>query len=137
MAKMAGVCDAFCKGCAFYEPYSGTCNYFLSTGQIRPCPAGTGCSVKRTGNKRCRWRHEGNASWKNNGNQLRTEKPLKASKPPKPPKEVYHRICKNCGTAFDTTDPRKLYCCRKCTNQARSRAQWLRRKEKKASEARA
>lgn len=142
MAKRKeAICDSYCKGCVFCGYFNGqtlyVCEYFLRTGQLRPCPAGTGCTVKQKGSRKQLWRHQGDASWKNAGNQPRKEKPPKPAKQPKPPKPVYHRNCMNCSTEFDTTDPRKLYCCRKCTNQARSRRQYQREKAKKAVEVKA
>lgn len=39
-----------CTGCLhFYGRYHNNkcCNYLFDTGHMRPCPAGTGCTVKR------------------------------------------------------------------------------------------
>ena len=117
---MANVCDGFCKGCAFYEPYSVTCNYFLKTGQLRPCPAGTGCTVKETGKHRSAWRHESDATWKN------------ATKAKEKPSALYRRECKNCDAVFETNDHRKVYCCKECASKARSRTYYKRTKQKEA-----
>lgn len=41
-----------CDGCFFFEgrwETSKCCNYFLLTGQRRPCPAGAGCTVRKDG----------------------------------------------------------------------------------------
>lgn len=56
---MDGRCDNFCNGCIYkmflgggkFTPY---CNYIVETGHPRPCPAGTGCTVKVTRKQRKR-----------------------------------------------------------------------------------
>lgn len=44
---MTGICDIWCEGCN-YLPKVGTicCDYLMTTGHRRPCPAGTGCTVR-------------------------------------------------------------------------------------------
>ena len=44
--------DEYCVGCAFRRTLSQfgyCCDYIEIMGQRRPCPAGTGCTVKRVG----------------------------------------------------------------------------------------
>lgn len=47
---MKGVVDnKYCKGCVFFSGgFEGVrlCNYYLQTGERRPCPAGVGCTAK-------------------------------------------------------------------------------------------
>lgn len=110
---MVNVCDKFCKGCAFYEPYSVTCNYFLKTGQLRPCPAGTGCTVKDTGKKKIRWKHENDRTWKNRQ---------------KREKQVLHKVCPCCGSSFETENPRMVYCSNRCKNSVAQKSLLQRQK---------
>lgn len=45
------ICDEFCSKCIYRSLVHGTmpcCNYLLRTGNIRPCPAGDGCTVRIT-----------------------------------------------------------------------------------------
>ncbi len=44
----AGVCDLWCEGCDFL-PKEGTvfCDFLLTAGRRRGCPAGTGCTARR------------------------------------------------------------------------------------------
>jgi hypothetical protein len=117
MAK--GLCDSFCKGC-IYNGYGVSdtvtiCTYFLTTDNRRPCPAGSGCTVKQTGRKKGKWEQEKDESWK------QREKTIS--------KEVLHRVCPCCGTEFDTNNKRKIYCSRKCTGLSTQRAFQKRRRE--------
>ena len=44
------ICDGYCRGCAFYGSwYEGNehCNYYLLTGNRRPCDPGEGCTVRK------------------------------------------------------------------------------------------
>lgn len=45
-----GVVDnKYCDGCVFFSGgFEGVrlCNYYLQTGERRPCPAGVGCTAK-------------------------------------------------------------------------------------------
>lgn len=122
MAKQKGVCDSFCKGCVFSSYGSSDrvaiCTYYLTTDIRRPCPAGTGCTVKQTGKKVSMWEHENDEAWKRRSQNIS--------------KEVLHRICACCGTAFDTTDLRRIYCSRKCTQLMAQRA-FLKRKRENAA----
>lgn len=107
-----GICDRYCKSCVF-NGYGNermtVCEYFLQTGLRRPCPAGTGCTVKSTGEKKSLWQHQSDQSW--NQKQKREAKA----------KEVLHKVCPCCGTDFDTTDPRKIFCSIQCKNREKQR----------------
>lgn len=53
------VCDANCGGCIHltevcWGGLSMACYYRINTGQRRPCPAGKGCTVKETGERKQR-----------------------------------------------------------------------------------
>ena len=44
------ICDSWCENCVYCHKQSGyrkACDYILATGKVRPCPAGTGCTVKK------------------------------------------------------------------------------------------
>lgn len=129
--KREGVCDSFCNGCVF-KGYANAnlylCEYFLQTGVQRPCPAGTGCTVKATGKRKIRWKHEHDRTWKNRKKIEKAKEKPKAEKPPKP---VYHKVCRleTCGMEFDTTNIRQLYCCKLCASRAKNRAFYERQKE--------
>jgi hypothetical protein len=49
------LCDKSCEGCIhlshFYDDLT-CCNYFITTGERRPCPPGKGCTVRETKRKR-------------------------------------------------------------------------------------
>lgn len=113
--QRSGVCDKFCNGCVFLGYGNGEtklCEYLLRTDQRRPCPAGTGCTVKQTGKKKTTWRHEADRTWKI-----------------KKKKEVYHRVCPCCGTEFDTTDSRKIFCTKSCNTRNAQRNHYKRIRE--------
>jgi hypothetical protein len=51
------VCDEYCQDCSYFygsSDYELCCNYYLDTDKRRPCPPGTGCTVKvyRAGKRR-------------------------------------------------------------------------------------
>lgn len=53
------VCDAHCGGCIHltevcWGGLSMACYYRINTGKKRPCPAGKGCTVKETGERKQR-----------------------------------------------------------------------------------
>lgn len=124
MAKRKGICDRFCKGCVYNGYFAGgelsICEYFLITNQLRPCPAGTGCTVKKTGKKISRWDYERELTW---------QKREKRKCEPKE-REVFHRVCACCGTAFDTVFKQQIYCCKKCKMRMAQRA-WIKRNKEK------
>ena len=71
------VCDSFCDGCVFLAWANGSlrvCEYFFHTGQRRPCPAGTGCTVKQKGRKKTAWRYEADRTWKNKEKRQKEKK---------------------------------------------------------------
>ncbi len=122
MARRKGVCDSFCKGCWYNQYASGDsstlCTYFLETGVRRPCPAGTGCTVKKTGRRLGKWQQEKDETW--------AKRMLEAKKA----KAVLRKDnCKLCGTEFETYNPRQIFCCKRCANRQRQRNMHQRRKE--------
>lgn len=113
---MNGVCDRFCKGCIYCNGTSGDyngsscCTYYLVTDKRRPCPAGTGCTVKNTGKKKGAWRYKNYADW--------AEKMKKAREAKKVVRKV---ICKECGTEFETVSKLAIYCSKRCKDRVSQR----------------
>jgi predicted nucleic acid-binding Zn ribbon protein len=119
-----GVCDSYCKGCVFLGYATGDiklCEYLLRTEKRRPCPAGTGCTVKQVGERKPAWVDEKDETWKA---KLQRQKKLE------PCKVVFHRVCPVCGTAFDTTDGKKIYCSSKCRDAMKVRKAKAKREAK-------
>lgn len=57
-------CDKFCHDCWYYRMIFHDlkyCSYFFDTDKRRPCPAGTGCTVKVKRKKKTRgeWNEKG------------------------------------------------------------------------------
>lgn len=56
MAKIKTV-DSYCRGCIYLAPIScvstknRACDYIGATDRRRPCPAGKGCTVRKTGKR--------------------------------------------------------------------------------------
>lgn len=124
-AQRLNVCDEFCEGCVYMAQLSDVtvcCNYFLSTGARRPCLAGTGCTVKETGEKRTQWRKEADEEWsklkearkrarKNERERERWRKKREAM--------VKTKVCPICGMEFQTGDSKRRYCSQACSYTAR------------------
>jgi hypothetical protein len=130
MAKRNGVCDRFCNGCIYNGYFDGRhtiCEYYLVTNERRPCPAGTGCTVKKTGKKISRWEYEKESTWQKREKQQKQQKKIQIQTKEK---GVYHRVCPCCGTEFDTTNKRQIYCCKNCKFRMAQRA-WNKRKKAK------
>ena len=124
MAKHNGVCDRFCKGCVYNGYFNSRelsiCEYYFVTNERRPCPAGTGCTVKKTGKKISRWEYEKENTWEKRKQKIQSQ-----------PKEkvVYHRVCAcGCGKEFDTTNKRQIYFSKKCKMRVAQKA-WIQRRK--------
>ncbi len=51
------ICDGYCKDCVYFSMVYNDlkyCTYFFYTDERRPCPAGTGCTVKVKRKKKTR-----------------------------------------------------------------------------------
>ena len=106
--RRKGVCNSYCNGCIYLGYATGDmklCEYMLRTDKRRPCPAGTGCTVKQKGERKTRWELEKEEGWK-----VRMQREKKTA----PVKEVFRRVCPVCGKSFITTDGKKIYCCDDC-----------------------
>lgn len=135
------VCDKFCDGCAFEGKLQfdlRVCNYLLCTGKRRPCPAGTGCTVKETGRRRKGWHEEEANSRKNH----RIRIPAQEKRERKREREQERREkarkdreftmkCGVCGKLFKTTDTRRRNCSPECSTRARTRSTNNYRKRRK------
>ena len=61
---MNGLVDKYCRGCIYLTRICRSitdqraCDYIGATNRRRPCPAGKGCTVKKTGKKYDRRRGE-------------------------------------------------------------------------------
>lgn len=42
------LCDSSCRGCIYFGTFLRSCEYMIQTGNLRPCPAGKGCTVRTT-----------------------------------------------------------------------------------------
>lgn len=133
-----GICDDFCEGCVFNQNVSGDwstcCVYYLVTNIRRPCPAGAGCTVKKTGKKVSKWSYEDNNTWKQADNY---RKQLRAERNEQLKKERHMRnarmaTCPECGKEFEAYDPRRIYCSDLCKCRVESRKRWRKLKEAKA-----
>lgn len=109
---MEKICDEYCLDCKFFggpAEFECCCNYFLTTDKRRPCPPGTGCTVKI---KRKNKRKFGKNSIIN-----RKEKPQKTKKE----KEPVIKRCPVCGKEFLLNRPNKKYCDYECYRIANNR----------------
>lgn len=54
--KRNGLVGSYCEGCKYYfcsaHDHNAMCEYFNDTGEIRPCPAGDGCTCYEKGKKK-------------------------------------------------------------------------------------
>lgn len=120
---MNGVCDNYCKDCIYSNLAVGEdiflCAYYFKTNTRRPCPAGTGCTVKRTGKKSGAWSEAKKKTW---------SKKMAAAREAK--KRTV--ICAECGTEFEASDPRAKYCSKRCCNRVQKRNQHRRYLDGKA-----
>lgn len=60
---MDGRCDEYCRGCVhlnkldcygWFNMYAWYCNYICDEKHSRPCPAGKGCTEKKTAGRKRR-----------------------------------------------------------------------------------
>lgn len=124
-----GVCDKFCKGCIYCQLASGDtmflCTYFLTTNIRRPCPAGTGCTVRKEGRAKGAWEYKNDAEWAKKMQEARKAKAV-----------VRNLVCPECGTEFETTVAHQVYCSKRCNNRVVQRKSHRRKMEAKANHVR-
>lgn len=121
---MNGVCDKYCKDCVYNNLAVGEdivlCTYYFKTNTRRPCPAGTGCTVKKTGKKSGAWTDARKRDWAKKMAEARQAK-----------KVVRTLICAECGKEFEASDPRAKYCSVNCKNRVSQRNMHRRKKPEK------
>lgn len=117
------VCDRYCAKCIYStgcDSWTYICNYYLETGNRRPCPPGTGCTVKSTGKKIRYLEQMRDIEW---------SKRMLAARKAKQAKAVPHKkICKECGLEFEAVYKKQIFCCQKCKNRFHNRANRKRNK---------
>lgn len=128
----------YCKDCT-YGSIAGEhiiCNYFLSTGIRRPCPAGDGCTVKKKGRKVNNWGYEDGIKWKQADEyrkQCREER-LEQIRRERHLKNIRIATCPECGKEFEAYDPKRIYCSNQCKCRVESRKRYRKIQEARAAE---
>lgn len=114
------VCDRYCAKCIYSTgctDWGYVCNYYLETGKRRPCPPGTGCTVKSTGKKIRYLEQMRDIEW--------SKRMLEARKA----KAVPHKkICKECGLEFEAVYKNRSFCSKRCKDRFHNRAKRKRNK---------
>ena len=115
---MANVCDNYCKGCIYMgllQSYAKCCNYYEKTGKRRPCPAGTGCTVKVDGKKRRAWDCPEDAKERHRRQARERARRIREAEK----KNRLHTVtCRVCGKVFETADSRRKLCSHECYEEA-------------------
>ena len=86
-SKKQSICDSYCRGCYYLLGGNNglmTCDYFEKADKLRPCPAGKGCTERRT------------------PSQIFAER-----KEQKTAKEMQRIVCVVCGTEFSSTSEKR------------------------------
>ena len=115
------VCDKYCQKCIYLTHISDGCDaclYYLQTGNRRPCSAGTGCTVKSTGKRKRYLEQKRDIDW-----AKRMQEAKKAKAVP------HNKICKECGSEFETVYKVQCFCSIRCKDRFYNRAK--RKKAKK------
>ena len=111
--KKQSICDSYCYGCYYLLGGNDrlmTCDYFEKADKLRPCPAGNGCTAKKT-------------IAQHNAEQKAKENP-----------KTWIVKCGICGKEFETKDKRRKNCSKECLLISRrnaSKAQSERLKEER------
>ena len=135
---MANVCDSYCKGCIYVGKIgSGAlcCRYIFVSDKLRPCPPGTGCTVKLT-NKDVKRRNEEErkaiaVERMKLQAALREQKHREYLAKKQAAQEEKRKPCKHCGTVFVPSKEHRDFCCSECayqyhliTENERSKKRW-------------
>lgn len=94
-SKKLSICDSYCRGCYYLLGGDNglmTCDYFEKADKLRPCPAGKGCTERRT------------------PSQIFAER-----KEQKTAKEMQRIVCVVCGTEFSSTSEKRKACSKECS----------------------
>ena len=120
---MASVCDNYCKGCIYSGKSQGLpcCRYVFVEDKLRPCPAGTGCTVKLT-NKDVKRRNDEERKAKEIQRmklqaELREQKHREHLAKKLAEQEEKRKPCKNCGKIFLPNKDHRDHCCDECAYQ--------------------
>ena len=141
---MASVCDSYCKNCIYVGKASWhtlCCRYVFVEDKLRPCPAGTGCTVKMTDQEVKR-----RAAAAKKANDIERKAIIAQKKRENYAKKRAERrkFCRYCGKEFMPTKERHFFCCSECAtkytdenNRRRNHERWIKRKAamKEAKEA--
>lgn len=141
---MPSICDSYCKGCIYLGKVSQAymcCRYVFVEDKLRPCPAGTGCTVKQTDKEIKQKAEEAKKALiverkKRMAEQRAEQQRLRAER-----KEAERLLrlkpCKNCGKIFLPNKDHRDHCCNECayqyhlkTENERSKRRWAERREK-------
>ena len=130
---MASVCDSYCKGCIYKGIINGVtpwCKYVFMEDKLRPCPAGTGCTVKMTARdlKLLKAKEKKPLTEEQRRKQAEYTKAYRERKRAEKAKEWHEkkkereiekrtRICKHCGKAFVLCGEHRRFCCDECARQ--------------------
>ena len=149
---MASICDSYCRGCIYSGKSQGLpcCQYVFMEDKLRPCPAGTGCTVRIT-NQEVRRRNEEErkaiaVERMKLQAALREQKHREYLAKKQAEQEEKRKPCKNCGKIFLPNKEHRDHCCNECayqyhlkTENERSRKRWAAmqaaKKKKKEEEA--
>ena len=94
------------------------CTYFLATGIRRPCPAGTGCTVKQKGKRAGAWEYKRDSDWSRRMYEAKAAKNVLRTK-----------VCPHCHKVFQTTVAHQIYCNKKCKDAAANKKYLQRKKD--------
>ena len=134
------ICDSSCRGCKYYGIFLNRCEYMLQTEQLRPCPAGKGCTVRTTKRgKTMAQQIDADAysylARKGKEDRLSVElrqsdlegvsygqwksgQPVVEVTSQEDPEEPQERVCLWCGKSLEGMSKRAMYCCKTCRDSA-------------------
>ena len=120
---MANVCDSYCKGCIYVGKSQGLpcCRYVFVEDKLRPCPPGTGCTVKLT-NKDVKRRNEEErkaiaVERMKLQAELRAQKHREHLAKKQAAQEAKRKPCKHCGKIFLPSKEHRDHCSSECAYQ--------------------
>lgn len=120
---MVSVCDSYCKGCIYSGKSQGLpcCRYVFVEDKLRPCPAGTGCTVKLT-NKDVKRRNDEERKAKEIQRmklqaELREQKHREYLAKKQAEQEERRKPCKHCGKIFLPNKDHRDHCSSECAYQ--------------------
>lgn len=134
------ICDSSCRGCKYYGIFLNCCEYMIQTGNLRPCPAGKGCTVRTTKRGRtmaqqidadaysylARKEKEDRLSVELRQSDLegvsygqwKSGQPVAEVIPEEASEEPRERVCLWCGKSLEGMSKRAMYCCKTCRDSA-------------------